>query len=236
MFEDFIEGVYQEDKVLTGGLKEKVSYWAKRDNDDIVIEYLRLDGRSTGMEAERLSPENFEKRFKIRVDAKNQEPAKSTEEVKREKIVREAEIHLEKKEYFSAEYEFGNALKLDERDVRANLGLGKTYVAQGKKEEAKEVFTKMTKIDDLYDDKNKHTFNELGITLRKEKMYDEAVMNYRRAIEIDSEDPVLYYNLALAFFHQGEIQSAKKNLEVALDLKSDFEDAQNLMKLVGKNL
>ena len=115
------------------------------------------------------------------------------------------------------------------------VGLGKTFVAQGKKEEAKEVFTKLTENDDLYEEKNKHNLNELGITLRKEKMYDEAVKNYQRAIEIDSKDPVLYFNLALAFFHQGQMPSAKKNLDSALGLKSDFEDAQKLRALVEKN-
>ncbi len=150
-------------------------------------------------------------------------------------MVREAEIHLEKKEFHSAEFEFGNALKIDEKDVRANLGLGKTFVAQGKKAEAKQVFTKMTENDDLYEEKNKHNLNELGITLRKEEMYDEAVKNYQRAIEIDSKDPVLYFNLALAFFHQGQMPSAKKNLDSALGLKSDFEDAQKLRALVEKN-
>ncbi len=233
MSEDFVEGVYHEEKILTGGLKEEVKYWVKQDGDAIILEFLRLDGASTGMEAERLSFENFEKRF-IKSLVEEKEPEKTPEERKREKLVREGELHLERKEFHSAEYEFGNVLKMDDKDVRANLGLGKTYVAQGRTEEAKEVFSKMTDIDDLYEDDNKHTLNEFGITLRREKMYGEAVKSYQRALEIDSKDPVLYYNLALALFHQDQIPSAKKNLDKALGLKADFDDAQKLMLLVEK--
>lgn len=234
MSDEFVEGVYQEEKILTGGLKEEVKYWVKQEDDEFVLEYLRLDGESTGMEAERLTPEDFEERFS-KTEVGEKEPEKSGEEIQREKMVREAELHLERKEFHSAEFEFGNALKIDEKDVRASFGLGKTFVAQGRKEEAKEVFEKLGENEDLYTDKNKHTFNELGITLRKEEMYDEAVKNYQRAIDIDSKDHVLFYNLALAFFHKGQIPTAKKNLQKALGLKSDFDDAQKLMQLVEKN-
>ncbi len=237
MHDDFVEGVYHEEKILTGGLKEEIRYWAKRDKDEdeIVLEYLRLDGDSTGMEAERLSFEDFEKRFE-KTAVEEKKPEKSAEEIKRKKMVREGELHLERKEFHSAEFEFGNALKIDEKDVRANFGLGKTYVAQGRKEEAREVFDKLGENEDLYSEENKHTFNELGITLRKEEMYDEAIKNYHRAIDIDSKDPVIFYNLGLALYHQGQFPAAKKNLDTALSLKADFEDAQKLMPLVEKNL
>ncbi len=231
---DFVEGVYQEEKILTGGLNEDVKYWVKQVDDEFILEYLRLDGGSTGMEAECLTPEDFEKRFS-KSEEKEPEPEKTAEEIKTEKMVRQAEIHLEKNELHSAEYEFGNALKVDEKDVRASFGLGKTFVAQGRKEEAKEVFEQLGDNEELYEEKNKHTFNELGITLRKEEMYDGAIKNYQRAIEIDSKDPVLYYNLALAFFHHGQLPSAAKNADKALGLKADFEDARKLRNLAEKN-
>ena len=100
------------------------------------------------------------------------------------KIVRQGEIHLEKKEFHSAEYEFQNALKIDENNVNASFGLGKSYSGQGKIEEAKEVFSQLGENEELYKEKNKHTFNELGIMLRKEEMYEDAVKNYRRAISL----------------------------------------------------
>ena len=99
---------------------------------------------------------------------------------------------MEKNEFHSAEYEFKNALKVDESSVKASLGLGQSFVGQGKIEEAKEVFSALGENEELYKEENKHTFNELGISLRKQEMYDEAVKNYHRAIQLDTDDPVLH--------------------------------------------
>ncbi len=136
MPDDFVEGVYEEEKVLTGGLRESIKYWVKQDGEAFVLEYLRLDGASTGMEAERLSVADFDKRFD-----KTQEPEpeeeKSPEEVVQEKLVRQGEIHIEREEFHSAEYEFKNTLKLDENNVKANFGLGQSFSGQGRTEEAR---------------------------------------------------------------------------------------------------
>ncbi len=63
MAEDFTEGVCEEEKILTGGLRESIKYRVRRDEEAYVLEYLKLDGASTGMESELLSAEDFEKRF-----------------------------------------------------------------------------------------------------------------------------------------------------------------------------
>jgi tetratricopeptide (TPR) repeat protein len=234
MPDDFVEGVYEEEKVLTGGLRESIKYWVKQDGEAFVLEYLRLDGASTGMEAERLSAADFDKRFE-----KTQEPEpeeeKSPEEAVQEKLVRQGEIHMEREEFHSAEYEFKNALKLNENNVKANFGLGQSFSGQGRTEEAREVFAKLGDNDDLYKEENKHTFNELGIALRREEMYDDAVKNYHRAIQIDSGDPVLYYNISLALYHSGQVAAAKKFLTTSIELDGGFEEAIKLMVLVEKN-
>lgn len=233
MAEDFVEGVFEEEKVLTGGLRESIKYWVKMDGEAFILEYLRLDGASTGMQAERLSAANFEKRFSKTV-VEEPEEQKSPEEEKRDKLVRLGEIHMEKNEFHSAEYEFKNALKVDEKSVAATMGLGQSFVGQGKIEEAKEVFSALGDNEELYKEENKHTFNKLGIALRKEEMYEEAIKNYHRAIQLDNEDPVLLYNLSLALYHSGQVAAAKKFLDSALNLDSEFEDAQKLLDLVER--
>lgn len=235
MAEDFVEGVFEEEKVLTGGLRESIKYWVKMDGEAYILEYLRLDGASTGMEAERLSSADFEKRFSKTI-VEEPEEQKTPEEEKRDKLVRLGEIHMEKKEFHSAEYEFKNALKVDEKSVTASLGLGQSFVGQGKIEEAKEVFSALGDNEELYKAENKHTFNELGIALRKEKMYDEAIKNYHRAIKIDTQDSILYYNLSLALYHSGQMATAKKFLGSALELDSGFEGARKLLELVESKL
>ena len=97
------------------------------DGEAYVLEYLRLDGASTGMEAEWLSAADFEKRFSKTV-AKEPEEKKSSEEEERDKLVRLGEIHMEKKEFPRAAYEFKNALNVDDKSVKASLGLGQSFV------------------------------------------------------------------------------------------------------------
>ncbi len=185
------------------------------------------------MEAERLSAADFEKRFDKTPEAEPEEE-RTPEEVAQEKLVRQGEIHMERDEFHSAEYEFKNALKLDENNVKANLGLGQSYSGQGRTEEAREVFSKLGDNENLYKKENKHTFNGLGISLRKEELYDEAVKNYHRAIKLDPKDPILYYNISLAFYHLGQMAEAKKFLASSIDLDEGFEDARKLLVMVEK--
>jgi len=229
--DDFAEGVFHEEKILTGGLRENIKYWMRKDGEAFILEYLRLDGASTGMEAERLTAEDFEKRFEKTPEVAPEEE-KTPEEIRQEKVVRQGEIHLENKEFHSAEYEFENGLRINENNVRATLGLGQSFSGQGRIENAREVFSKLGDNEDICKEENKHTFNGLGIALRKEEMYDDAVKNYNRTIQIDPDDPILYYNLSLALFHSEQIAAAKKFLETSLELDGGFEDAQKLMRLV----
>lgn len=73
MAEDFVESVFWEEKVLTGGLCKSIKYWVKMDGEAYIREYLRLDGASMGMEAEWLSSADFEKQFSKTVEKEPEE-------------------------------------------------------------------------------------------------------------------------------------------------------------------
>lgn len=66
------------------------------------------------------------------------------------------------------------------------------------------------------------TFNRLGITLRKQGRWADAVEEYRQALKIAPADPGLYYNMAMAFTEGKEFQKAVKHLDKALDLNPDL--------------
>ncbi|MDA1000094.1 MAG: tetratricopeptide repeat protein [bacterium] len=233
MAEEKIEGIYYEEKTMTGGLHANVRYWAREDGDVVILEYLKLTGTSTGMEAEKLTREAFEKRF-TKEESKEEEVKKTPEEEHASKLARQGQIHLEKKEYFSAQYEFQNALKVDGTHVQASFGLGQAYLESGDVEKAKEIFDQLGDNTKLYEKENKHTLNDLGIVLRKQQMYDAAISNYRKAIEIDAKDPVLYFNLGRAFWHKGNRGDALDNLRESIKLDPDFEHAKEFMQMVEK--
>jgi tetratricopeptide (TPR) repeat protein len=106
------------------------------------------------------------------------------------------ENHRRKGEVFSAELEFGQALAVDEENVRANFGLGLTYLDRGEANKAQDIFERLVNLDAAFDQEHKHLFNEFGINLRKNKMLDQALDYYRRAENLSEADENLHYNIA----------------------------------------
>ena len=157
---------------------------------------------------------------------------KSLKEQMVEKYIEHGDRHYENREFYSAEYEYNQALSLNDRHLKANLGKGKTLYAKGEKEEAQKVFNKLSNLDALYEVDNKHIFNEFGIELRKGGMFEEALSNYLKAISIDPSDEVLYYNLGRVYYEKKEHEKAIEQLTLALSLKPDFKEAQEFLSKI----
>ncbi len=68
-------------------------------------------------------------------------------------------------------------------------------------------------------------FNQLGISLRKQGRWKDAIIEYKRAIKISPEDEHLYYNVGMAFAEGADFLQAKANLLKALDLNPDVPRA-----------
>lgn len=144
------------------------------------------------------------------------------------------ERHLEQEEYLSAEFEFNKSLKTQEDNVRANFGLGKTYVAMGDEEKARAQFKKLVDIDELLDPKHKHIFNEFGIQLRKMGMFSEAVKHYHKALNIEKFDENLWFNLGRALCEGGILAKGKAALERALQINPELMEAKVLIAALQK--
>jgi len=65
-------------------------------------------------------------------------------------------------------------------------------------------------------------FNRLGIILRGEGKWSEAVTVYERALAIAPDDPVVHYNMGLAYWEGEERLRAIKCFERALELDPKF--------------
>ena len=238
-----ISAIYYERKVLqmgTGGT-HKVStdhhdlHYFVKDNakGEVDVCYLKPDGSPSAMVAESITREDFAVRFKDCATHECDLRKKSPEEKKAalaEQKVRQGEEHLEKKEYNSATFEFGQALKVDDKRLDAHLGKGQAHMALGEVEKAKEHFEKMASIDGLYNEDNKHTLNELGITLRRSGMFEEALRNYQKAAEMDPGDEALYFNMARAYKEWGKTAEAQEALRKVLAIKPDFREALDMLK------
>jgi tetratricopeptide (TPR) repeat protein len=202
------------------------------DQDRVALRLLNINDQPFG-EAELISLERLDQEYTACPDYFQKK--KSGPEVIVERHVRCGEEHFEKREYHSAEFEFNKALSLNQNDLRANLGKGKTLFAQGDKEEAKKVFERLARIEDLYEKENKHIFNEFGIELRKRNLLEEAIANYGKALALDPGDAIILYNLGRAFFEKGEAEEAAVRLRQALTFRPDFPEAREFMASLEKS-
>lgn len=140
-----------------------------------------------------------------------------------EQSVDKGDNHREKGETFAAEYEYARALKVDEGNVRANFGIGLTYMERGELDKAQNIFDRLVKLDGAFDTEHKHLFNEFGINLRKHKMLTQAVEYYQRALQLTKNDENLHMNLARALLETKDMDGCLEHLFQALELAPRHE-------------
>lgn len=71
-------------------------------------------------------------------------------------------------------------------------------------------------VDDL------STFNQLGISLRKQGRWEDAITEYKKALKIAPQEATLYYNISLAYAEGKEMDTAIKNLQKALSINESL--------------
>jgi Flp pilus assembly protein TadD len=59
---------------------------------------------------------------------------------------------------------------------------------------------------------------------------DAALVHYRKAVELQPNDPGAHYNLAVGLTRKGEIDSAIAELRIALQLDPAYPDAEPLLR------
>ncbi len=240
-----ISGYYIEEVKIslgTGATKRKTTgeniFLAEElPGGEVKLSLLNMAGRPTTI-TEMVDKEEFFKRCRPKPDFVPPDKTKKLDKLK-EKADRHASrgnLHLRKKEYNSAEFEFQSSLKLDEEHVRANYGMVKLHLEKGEEDQAKEILDKLTSIEALFEDENKHIFNEFGIDLRRMKMFDQALDSYRKALEINDKDPILNFNMARALIDKKQWVESLACLERALKLKKEFPEAQKLAQLLRAKL
>ncbi|MCM0754621.1 tetratricopeptide repeat protein [Desulfovibrio aminophilus] len=139
------------------------------------------------------------------------------------------ERHLKNGQPFTAELNFQNALNLDEQNIRANFGIGLVYLRREEKEKALEVLRRLVTLDAAFEKRHKHLFNEFGINLRKNGMYEQALDYYGRALDFAKDDENLYFNIARTHIERRDLGRAKEALEQALAINPGFAEAKDYL-------
>ncbi len=235
MGSDRMRGVFslqEVRKVGTGTTSRKTvmkTFWYvdQSDNsDEITIQSLNHNYVPTGM-VKSISREELIEKYSPEVEFYVQTVYPKMREIN--EAVDAGDAHRSKNELFSAENEYENALELDTDNVRANFGIGLTYLEQGEKEKAESIFNRLVTLEAAFQKEHKHLFNDFGINLRKSAMYDKALEFYQRAIALGVEDPNLYLNIARVELEKKAYPQVLENVKKALVLEPKNEIAKKML-------
>ncbi|NJB67820.1 tetratricopeptide (TPR) repeat protein [Desulfobaculum xiamenense] len=147
-----------------------------------------------------------------------------------EQTVDVADDHREKGELYSAEFQYVQALEVDEDHIRANFGIGLTYLEQGELDKSRSTLEKIVSLDAAFTEAHKHLFNEFGIRLRRNGMFRECIAYYTRAMELGENDDHLLFNVARAHYEAQDIDKAMIAIEECLRLNPALGEARLLRK------
>jgi len=236
--EEQIEGVFSIERTVKIGagttarrVKQQAYYYARQMGDNLVeIQGLNADNVPFGPK-ERISKEKLLNDY-LPDPSRYSAVMKKLREI--QKAVARGDKFRKRGETFTAEYEYNKALSLDEQNVRANFGVGICYMARGETDKAQEVFERVLEIDAAFGDEHKHLFNEYGIQLRKNKLFDESVEYYNRALELTQDDENLFYNLARVELERGNYDDVRKALAKCLQLKPDHAEGLKILTYLKK--
>ncbi len=145
------------------------------------------------------------------------------------RTVQRAEEQRQRGALYSAQFEYENAIAVDEENVRANFGLGLTYVERGDNTKAKDILERIVGLDAAFAPEHKHLFNEFGISLRKSRMVDQAIEYYTRALTMTETDENLHYNVARAYYEKGDVAKCREHLARARQINPDHEEVNKFL-------
>ncbi|NJD66228.1 MAG: tetratricopeptide repeat protein [Chloroflexi bacterium] len=109
---------------------------------------------------------------------------------------------------------YQKALELDPNCVSAHLNLAVTFVQAGAFGEAETQYRQA-----LRGKPNAGAYNGLGYVLVRQGRTEEAVEEYRKAIDADAKFTPAYNNLAAALVEQGKLDEAEHYYRLSLDQK-----------------
>jgi tetratricopeptide (TPR) repeat protein len=135
-----------------------------------------------------------------------------------------------------AEFCFQQALRDEPSSAEAYYGLGSVYLQQQKNAEARENFERSVRLQASYPGTVPRAWSNLGILAAREGSSDEAVRNFRRALEIDPDYQVAWVNLGSAYRQKKDWKEAAAALRQALALRPEDPEANYGLGMVFAQL
>jgi tetratricopeptide (TPR) repeat protein len=125
---------------------------------------------------------------------------------------------------------YRKVIKINPDHFEAHCNLADTFVKQNKIDQAIEHFREAVRINPS----SFASLNNLGVNLERQLKHDEAIYYYRQALFIESQNPGIHFNLGVAFGNKGDLREAIEHFRVAINLKPDYDEARQALKLAQK--
>lgn len=136
-------------------------------------------------------------------------------------------VHMARKELDRAEKYFDQAIETATREAMSLVGAVAEQISEAVSQASPEMSEKyLIKVieakgrslskDDIA------LFNKLGIALRGQGKWREAIDNYSRALSISPDDEGLHYNMGMAYFDGGDKRMAARCFDTALEKNPEF--------------
>ncbi|NDV25632.1 tetratricopeptide repeat protein [Desulfovibrio sp. JC010] len=223
-------------EVGTGTTKRKIIqsflyYAEEKDNGEIGLRVLNENSVPSG-EEQTISKEELLESFTPEVELYTSTVYPAMQQLN--KALAKADRQRRQGNTFTAEVEYGKALNIDEENIRANFGIGLCYLDRNEAEKATDIFNTLIELDAAFENDHKHLFNDFGISLRKNKMLDEAVQFYSRALGLTDNDENLYFNMARCMYEGGKKKEALDYAEKCLAINPESKPALKLKKHLSK--
>jgi tetratricopeptide (TPR) repeat protein len=137
------------------------------------------------------------------------------------------QLHLEAGSAQEAERYFDEAMGAATREAQSTLADVATNIVELCTEKEAAIAEKFCRKalelkKEMLSSADLEIFNRLGIALRRQGKWKEAVTEYVRAMKIAPKDPVLHYNMCMAMMEGKEYREALKELKKALRYDPQF--------------
>ena len=109
---------------------------------------------------------------------------------------------------------FVQIFNIDAKQVASLIVVGHNFFAQGKLQEAKDIFEGLA----VLDPNNPYLHSMLGAICQQMQQYDVAILRYSRALELFPQDINALTNRGEIYLNLGKFQDAAKDLKTAIDL------------------
>jgi tetratricopeptide (TPR) repeat protein len=124
--------------------------------------------------------------------------------------------------------DFDMAISLNEENTKALYARAELYIEYGDLIQALKDLDSALQYDTLYNPGTSpdelEMINERGKILLTLEMYPDAVRDFSKILSTDPDLDVTRYNRALAWYHMGEYEKAKKDLDAAIEINPAEKD------------